>query len=106
MTTTTETEPPKHANTIVEVYMHGTRQGPRTAYSLLACRLLALFGVEFTDHDIGSDDRARQRATAVSGVDIWPQVFIAGEFVGGGEVLAELLRTGRIQPVTSSAVPR
>ncbi|MGV9544129.1 glutaredoxin domain-containing protein [Nocardia beijingensis] len=87
----------------VELYMHGTPDHPRTAHSLLACRMLAYHSVTYTAYDVLTDQHARRRAETASGVGMWPQVFADGEYLGGTEVLCELLRSGQLRPHRNAA---
>lgn len=81
-------------STTLELYLHGTPACPLTVHSMLALRMLAGYGVTFHTYDITTDPDARERALTLSGVDFWPQVVIDGEYLGGTEVLTELLHTG------------
>lgn len=69
-------------------------------YCTRAKKLLAGKGVEFEEHDItmGGEKRAEmlQRANGRTTV---PQIFIGGQHVGGSDDLAELDRSGRLDPM-------
>ncbi|MGN2638422.1 glutaredoxin domain-containing protein [Nocardia takedensis] len=84
------------APVLIELYMHGTPGRPLTAYSLLAVWMLSLHSIDYTAHDITIDHHALTRVRTLSGVEYWPQLVIDGEYIGGTEVLTELLRTRRL----------
>ncbi|ADL45330.1 glutaredoxin family protein [Micromonospora aurantiaca (nom. illeg.)] len=66
-------------------------QGPRSALSVL---LLQCIGADYRTVDVGADAAARSVAVQRSGVTTFPQLYIDGEYIGGGEVIGELMRSG------------
>lgn len=79
----------------VELVMVGTPDAPGTLRSALACRLLVTCSIPFDTCD-ASEPATAASARERSGYDLFPQVFIGGEFIGGTEMLVELIKTGAL----------
>ena len=58
--------------------------------------MLARKGVAYHEIDVSSDDAERVRLVERTGRRTVPQIFIAGQSVGGYEELAELDRGGQL----------
>jgi monothiol glutaredoxin len=85
-----ETEP-------VSVFMKGTPQLVMCGNSERALRALRAAGAPVTAVDVLPDPQIRQELSAISGWPTIPQVFIAGELVGGADIVEELYETGELQ---------
>ena len=85
-----ETEP-------VSVFMKGTPQVVMCGNSDRALRALRAAGAPVTTVDVLPDPRIRQELSAISGWPTIPQVFIAGELVGGADIVEELYESGELQ---------
>ncbi len=77
----------------VTLYMAGTPDRPVSASSALAVQLLDQCRIGYDTFDIGVDMSARARAMSASSYRMFPQLFVNHEFIGGGEVVVELLRS-------------
>ena len=75
----------------VTIYTTGTCPYCHAAKSLLARK-----GVAYHEIDVSSDDAERVRLVERTGRRTGPQIFIAGQSVGGYEELAELDRGGQL----------
>lgn len=72
-----------------------TRKG--CGYSARARQLLSQKGVDFDDHDAGSDPKLREEMERRSnGGSTFPQVFIGDRHVGGAEQLEALEQNGEL----------
>ena len=86
------------ANSPVHVFMKGTPEWPQCGFSKATCDALRSIEVDFTATNV-LDDLDSYRATLIE-VSAWPtipQVFIGGEFVGGCDIVLEMLRSGELQ---------
>ncbi len=86
------------ANSPVHVFMKGTPEWPQCGFSKATCDALRSIEVDFTATNV-LDDLDGYRATLME-VSAWPtipQVFIGGEFVGGCDIVLEMLRSGELQ---------
>ena len=82
----------------VHVFMKGTPDWPQCGFSKATCDALSSLGVEFTATNV-LEDLDNYRATLME-VTAWPtipQVFIGGEFIGGCDIVLEMLRNGELQ---------
>ncbi|HEY5722552.1 MAG TPA: glutaredoxin 3 [Allosphingosinicella sp.] len=72
-------------------------------YCTRAKSLLAEKGIDFEEIDIGMDSGRRQEMMGRSnGRYTVPQIFIDGRHVGGSDDLAELDRSGRLDPMLAA----
>jgi glutaredoxin 3 len=76
-----------------EVVMYTTRV---CGYCVAAKRLLASRKVAYTEIDVTGDQAKRAWLVEATGQRTVPQIFIAGESIGGYEELAELDRAGHL----------
>lgn len=76
--------------------MVGTPENPGTLHSALACAVLRACDIPFQFRDVSSDPVLAAEARSRSGFELFPQLFIAGEFVGGTEMLVELVKSGQL----------
>jgi glutaredoxin 3 len=69
-------------------------------YCARAKRLLGDKGVSFEEYEITGDYEKRQEMIGrANGRSTVPQIFIDGRHVGGSDDLAELERSGRLDPL-------
>jgi glutaredoxin 3 len=69
-------------------------------YCHRAKTLLEAKGVAYEEHDVGGDAARRQEMMSRSGGRYTvPQIFIDGRHVGGSDDLAELERSGALDPM-------
>ncbi len=69
-------------------------------YCARAKRLLAEKGAEFEEYEITGDSAKRQEMIGrANGRTTVPQIFIDGRHVGGSDDLAELERSGQLDPL-------
>ena len=84
-----ETEP-------VALFMKGTPQFVMCGNSDRALRALRAAGAPVTAVDVLPDPEIRQELSALSGWPTIPQVFVAGELIGGADIAQELAETGEL----------
>ena len=81
------------ANDVV-LYMKGTPVFPQCGFSAQASQML---GVAFKGVDILVDPGLRQGIKDFSNWPTLPQLYIKGEFVGGCDIIREMLQSGELQ---------
>jgi monothiol glutaredoxin len=81
----------------VSVFMKGTPQLVMCGNSDRALRALRSAGAPVTAVDVLPDPQIRQELSAISGWPTIPQVFIAGELVGGADIVEELYESGELR---------
>lgn len=72
-------------------------------YCVRAKRLLDHKGVAYKEVDVGNDEDLRERMVADSGRRTVPQVFIAGQPIGGFEELQGLEDRGELDALLETA---
>lgn len=85
----------------VEIYT-----GPLCSYCARAKSLLTAKGITFKEHDVsgpGGREAMQQRLPRARTI---PQIFIAGEHIGGCEDLELLESTGRLDPMLGRSAKR
>jgi monothiol glutaredoxin len=80
----------------VTLFMKGTPQFVMCGNSDRALRALREAGAPVTAVDILPDPAIRQELSAVSGWPTIPQVFVAGELIGGADIAQELAENGEL----------
>jgi glutaredoxin 3 len=77
---------------------------PFCGYCARAISLLSQKGVPFTEIDAGMDpDTRREMVQRSGGRSTFPQIFIAGEHIGGCDEMMALERAGKLDPLLSAA---
>jgi monothiol glutaredoxin len=81
----------------VVAFIKGTHEQVYCGNSDRALQALRSVGAGFTTVDILPDPRIREELTALSEWPTIPQVFVAGELVGGADIVQELALTGQLE---------
>jgi monothiol glutaredoxin len=84
------------ANDVV-LYMKGTPVFPQCGFSAQAVQILGMLGVSFKGVDVLTDPSLRQGIKDFSNWSTIPQLFIKGEFIGGCDIMREMLQSGELQ---------
>ena len=72
-------------------------------YCVMAKRLLAAKGVEFTEFDVESDPTLMQKVMEDSGQRTVPQIWVGETHVGGFDQLSGLERAGKLDALLATA---
>eukprot|EP01065_Artemidia_motanka_P025797 TRINITY_DN30751_c0_g1_i1.p1 TRINITY_DN30751_c0_g1~~TRINITY_DN30751_c0_g1_i1.p1 ORF type:complete len:194 (+),score=55.51 TRINITY_DN30751_c0_g1_i1:56-583(+) len=80
----------------VVLFMKGEPEAPKCGFSSQAVDVLQSYGVTYVSYNALSHPGVRMGVKEISGWPFLPQMFVNGEFVGGGDVLAEMHRTGQL----------
>jgi monothiol glutaredoxin len=89
----------------VVLYMKGTPQAPQCGFSGATVQILNACSVQgFTAVDVLADPQIREGIKAYSNWPTVPQLYIAGEFVGGADIVREMYDQGELQPLLNSAL--
>ncbi len=85
----------------VILFMKGTPEAPACGFSARTVAILQSLEVPFAAVDILPDPRIRQELTAVSEWPTIPQLFKAGELVGGCDIVTEMYESGELEGALS-----
>jgi len=83
----------------VLLFMKGTPAFPQCGFSHQAVQLLRHYGVPFESVNVLEDMAIREGVKEYSNWPTIPQLYVAGEFVGGCDILMELHSRGELGPV-------
>ena len=89
----------------VFVFMKGSPDFPQCGFSARAIEILRAAGVD--DGAIGSvnvleDQELRAAVKELTKVPTIPQIFVKGEFVGTGDIIAEMFESGELQEIVKN----
>ena len=78
--------------------MKGTPQAPQCGFSARAIQILQACGVKnLVAVDVLADSEVRQGVKDYANWPTVPQLYIAGEFVGGSDIMTEMYQSGELQ---------
>ncbi|NYT36308.1 Grx4 family monothiol glutaredoxin [Allopusillimonas soli] len=88
----------------VVLFMKGTAQFPQCGFSGRAIQVLKASGVtKLVTVNVLDDDEVRQGIKDYSNWPTIPQLYVAGEFVGGSDIIAEMYENGELATVLKEA---
>jgi monothiol glutaredoxin len=82
-------------NTVV-LFMKGTKEMPQCGFSSRVAGVLNYMGVEFQDVNVLADENIRQGIKDFSDWPTVPQLYVKGEFVGGCDIITEMMLSGEL----------
>ncbi len=91
------------ASNPVLLYMKGSPDQPQCGFSAQATQVLMACGERFAYIDILANPEIRATLPEVSDWPTFPQLFVAGELVGGCDIITEMYQAGELQPMISEA---
>ncbi|MDH5751040.1 MAG: Grx4 family monothiol glutaredoxin [Deltaproteobacteria bacterium] len=91
------------ANTIL-IYMKGTADFPQCGFSASTVALFQQMGVPFATRNVLEDPELRQAIKEFSNWPTIPQVYIAGNFIGGCDIVTEMNGRGELESLVRSAL--
>ena len=80
----------------VVLYMKGTKLMPQCGFSNRVVNILSSIGVQFTDVDVLADPAIRQGIKEYSDWPTIPQLYVKGEFVGGCDIITEMILSAEL----------
>ena len=80
----------------VVLFMKGTPLFPQCGFSSRAVQILEHLGVEYATVDVLQDPAIRQGIKEYSDWPTIPQLYVAGEFVGGSDIMMEMYEAGEL----------
>jgi monothiol glutaredoxin len=90
----------------VALFMKGTPGMVMCGNSMRALQALQSTGAPVTAVNVLPDPRIRAELSALSGWPTIPQVFIAGELVGGADIVEELAASGELEQTLEAKLGR
>jgi len=87
------------------LYMKGTPAKPECGFSAKAVAALHSTGIDFAYINVLENPFIREKLPSVSHWPTFPQLFVAGELMGGADIVEEMNLTGQLRPLLERAVP-
>ena len=84
------------ASNDVVLFMKGNKNMPQCGFSAQVDHILRGLGVEFKDVNVLQDLAIREGIKTYSNWPTVPQLYIKGEFVGGCDIVREMLEAGEL----------
>jgi monothiol glutaredoxin len=106
MTTTTDTaheaiKADIEANDVV-LFMKGTASMPQCGFSSRVAGVLNYLGVEYKDVNVLADEGIRNGIKTFSDWPTIPQLYVKGEFVGGCDIITEMMLSGELDALLAA----
>lgn len=95
-TTFTEIEKLIRENPVV-LFMKGDQKFPMCGFSGFVVQALKMLNVDFVDVNILEDPNMRQGIKDFSNWPTIPQLYVNQEFIGGADIVKEMLESGELQ---------
>jgi len=86
----------------VVLFMKGNPDAPRCGFSRKIVTLLKDQGVNFSHFDILTDEAVRARLKEINDWPTFPQLVVSGEFVGGLDIVQEMVENGEFNDVVKA----
>jgi len=84
----------------VVLYMKGTPEAPQCGFSAAAVQMLEACGAEeVATVDVLADPEIRQGIKTFSNWPTIPQLYVAGEFIGGADIMREMYQSGELKKI-------
>lgn len=83
------------ANDVV-LFMKGTKEMPQCGFSSRVAGVLNYMGIEYKDINVLADDNVRQGIKDYSDWPTIPQLYVKGEFIGGCDIVTEMVLSGEL----------
>ena len=85
------------------LFMKGDADDPKCGFSTTAVQLLRDQSIEFGTFDILSDEEVRQGLKEFSNWPTYPQLYAAGQLLGGLDIMKELIENNELQSAIGEA---
>jgi len=89
----------------VILYMKGSPDQPQCGFSARTVQALMACGKRFAYVDVLSNPEIRANLPKYANWPTFPQLWVAGELVGGCDIVTEMYENGELQPLVVDAVP-
>lgn len=90
-------------NNDVVLFMKGTKDFPQCGFSATVVKILGNLGVSYTDVNVLDDFEIREAIKKYSDWPTIPQLYIKQEFIGGCDIVREMMEEGELEKILKSA---
>jgi Grx4 family monothiol glutaredoxin len=81
----------------VLLFMKGTPTDPQCGFSRQACHILDEHKIKYDYFDVLSDSNIREQLKKYSNWNTYPQLYLDGEFIGGLDIMKQMIENGEFQ---------
>lgn len=86
----------------VLLFMKGTKAMPQCGFSSRVAGILNYLEVDYTDVNVLDDMDIREGIKAYSDWPTIPQLYVNGEFVGGSDIITEMMLSGEMDSLLTA----
>lgn len=86
----------------VVLFMKGNKMFPQCGFSARVVQILKETGTEFKDVNVLTDPAVREGIKQYSDWPTIPQLYVAGQFIGGCDIVTELFEKGELEQLLAS----
>jgi len=90
----------------VIIYMKGTPKMPQCGFSANAVKVLDSTGIPYSYVNVLENIWIYEKLPSISRWPTYPQIFAAGELLGGCDIIVEMLKDGSLKPILEAAVTK
>ena len=94
------------ANNTVLLYMKGSPNAPQCGFSAKAAQAVMGCGEKFAYVDILQNPEIRANLPKYANWPTFPQLWVAGELVGGSDIMTEMSANGELQALIKDAAAK
>lgn len=94
------------AENAVMIYMKGTPEMPQCGFSGNAVKALNATGVPYNYVNVLESPWIYEKLPSISRWPTYPQIFAAGELLGGCDIVVEMLKDGSLKTTLEAAVEK
>lgn len=87
----------------VVLFMKGTKSMPQCGFSSRVAGVLNYMEVEYADVNVLADEGVRQGVKDFSDWPTIPQLYVKGEFVGGCDIITEMMLSGELDTLLAES---
>jgi monothiol glutaredoxin len=80
----------------VLLFMKGSKIFPQCGFSSTAVQILNTYNIDFHTVDVLADEAIRSGVKEFSNWPTIPQLYVAGEFLGGSDIMIEMYQSGEL----------
>ena len=86
-------------NSDVCLFMKGSPEAPQCGFSMAVSNILKIMEVKYQSVDVLKDQKIREGIKIYSEWPTIPQLYVKKEFIGGCDIIKEMLENGELKKV-------
>ena len=90
----------------VLLFVKGTKQFPQCGFSAAVIDVFQRIGVPFETVNVLADAAVREGVKRFTSWPTIPQIFVAGKFIGGCDIVREMYAAGELEPLVKAAAAK